>query len=84
MRDLRNLERLLKLKNEAKNINSEIESENRKLSNKRNALVENAIEDFIKDLVWAISRLIHVIDWLLSPSSCRPWISFVLSIDVNT
>ena len=50
MRDLSNLERLSKLKNEAKNINSEIESENRKLSNKRNVLVENNIEDFIKEL----------------------------------
>lgn len=50
MRDLSNLERLLKLKNEAKIINSEIESENRKLSNKRNVLVENNIEDFIKEL----------------------------------
>lgn len=50
MRDLSNLERLLKLKNEAKNINSEIESENHKLSDKRNTLVENVIEDFIKEL----------------------------------
>ena len=50
MRDLSNLERLLKLKKESMKINSEIESENRKLSNKRNALVENNIEDFIKEL----------------------------------
>ena len=50
MRDLSNLERLLKLKHEATNINSEIESENRKLLDKRNTLVESALEDFIKEL----------------------------------
>ena len=50
MRDFSNLERLSKLKNEAKNINREIESENRKLLDKINALVENTIEDFIKEL----------------------------------
>jgi len=50
MRDLSNLERLLKLKHEAMKINSDVESENRKLSDKRNTLVESALEDFIKEL----------------------------------
>lgn len=50
MRDLSNLERLLKLKHEAMEINSDVESENRKLLDKRNTLVESALEDFIKEL----------------------------------
>lgn len=50
MRDLSNLERLLKLKHEAMKINSDVESENRKLSDKRNILVESTLEDFIKEL----------------------------------
>ena len=50
MRDLSNLERLLKLKNEAMSINNEIKSENSRLADKRDSLIENAVASFIEEL----------------------------------
>lgn len=50
MRDLCNLERLLKLKNEANKINNKIQRENSKLTIEKNLLIEKNITSFIEDL----------------------------------
>ena len=50
MRDLRNLERLQKLKNEAVKINETIRQENKVLSEKKRCLVEEVLQEFITDL----------------------------------
>lgn len=50
MRNLSNLERLLKLKNEAININNEIEMENHTLITERDLLIEKNLASFIEEL----------------------------------
>lgn len=50
MRDLSNLEKLMRLKEEAKNINYIIKTENYKLSGIRDDLIESGIKDFLNEL----------------------------------